>query len=150
MDTATRLQTVWQVKVQGRTPTAVDCSTPSSALPETAPSAGRLTTAAAGVPASSDPCIVPLSGGYRGSGNRLYRIEIHQGGALGTAQFKWSRDNASVASAVTAINAALDTLTVVMTKRDSVLRFRPNDWVEVTDDFHYFHGLPGRCARWRR
>jgi len=146
VDTATRIQTVWQVKVLADVAGSVDCPAP---LPDslTSPSAGQLTTAAAGVPSSTDPCIVPANGGYRGSGNRCYRIEIHTGGPMGTAQFKWSRDNASVATAVTGINAALDTLTVVLTKRDSVLRFQPNDWVEVTDDFRYFQGLPGEMRQ---
>jgi hypothetical protein len=146
VDTATRIQTVWQVKVLADSAKSVDCPAP---LPDSliSPSAGQLTTKAAGVPSSTDPCIVPANGGYRGSGNRCYRIEIHTGGALGTAQFKWSRDNASVASAVTGINASLDTLTVVLTKRDSVLRFQPNDWVEVTDDFRYFAGLSGEMRQ---
>lgn len=148
VDTSTRMQTVWQVKVLSDTG-AVDCP---AALPDSliSPSAGQLTTKAAGVPSSTDPCIVPANGGYRGSGNRCYRIEIHSGGPMGGlngATFKWSRDNASVASAVTGINAALDTLTVVLTKRDSVLRFQPNDWVEVTDDFRYFAGLPGEMRQ---
>jgi hypothetical protein len=151
VDTGTLLQTVWQVKVLGDIPANTDCSTPPQTVPPwvvaTAPSAGRLTTAAAGVPKSTDPCIVPANGGYRGSGNRCYRIEIHTGGPMGTAQFKWSRDNASVATVITGINATRDTLTVVLTKRDSVLRFRPNDWVEVTDDFRYFQGLPGEMRQ---
>jgi hypothetical protein len=151
VDTATLLQTVWQVKVLVDTPAGTTCATPPGSIPAwvaaSAPSAGRLTTAAAGVPSSTDPCIVPPNGGYRGSGNRCYRVEIHNGGPLGTAQFKWSRDNAAFATAVTAINAALDTLTVVLTRRDSVLRFQPNDWVEVTDDFRYFHGLPGEMRQ---
>lgn len=148
VDTATRLQTVWQVKVLPDI-AVVDCP---SALPAslTSPSAGQLSTKAAGVPASTDPCIVPASGGYRGSGNRCYRVEIQNGGTMGggtAATFKWSRDNASVASKVTAINAALDTMTVVLTKRDAVLRFQPNDWVEVTDDDRYFAGLPGEMRQ---
>src|SRR5262249_16293432 len=61
----------------------------------------------------------------------------------GPAQFKWSRNNASVATQVTAINATANVLTVVRTKRDSVLRFMPGGWVEVTDDFHEFDGVPG-------
>src|ERR1035438_7242 len=151
VDTSTRIQTVWQVKVQENTPSDASCSTPPGTMPAwiaaTAPSAGRLTTAAAGVPSSTDPCIVPPNGGYRGSGNRCYRIEIHNGGPMGTAQFKWSRDNASVASAVTGINSTLDTLTVVLTRRDSVLRFQPNDWVEVTDDYRHFQGLSGEMRQ---
>ena len=57
-----------------------------------------------------DPRLLPPSGGYRGLENRLYRVEIHDGGPNGTATFKWSRDNASVATSVTAITA-LDKLT---------------------------------------
>ena len=151
VDTATRIQTVWQVKFLTDTPADSTCSTAPGTIPgwvaATAPSAGRLTTAAAGVPSSTDPCIVPPNGGYRGSGNRSYRVEIDTGGPLGTAQFKWSRDNASVASPVTSINATLDTLNVVLTRRDSVLRFQPNDWVEITDDFRYFHGLSGEMRQ---
>lgn len=146
VDTGTRVQTVWQVKVLPDEP-GVDCSTLPWTVAALAPSAGRLTTAAAGVPSSTDPCIVPPNGGYRGSGNRCYRIEVHNGGPIGTAQFKWSRDNASVASAVTGINATLDTLTVVLTRRDSVLRFQPDDWVEVTDDRRYLQGLPGEMRQ---
>jgi hypothetical protein len=146
VDTSTRVQTVWQVKVLPDTP-GVGCSTLPWTVAALAPSAGRLTTAAAGVPSSTDPCIVPPNGGYRGSGNRCYRIEVHSGGPMGTSQFKWSRDNASVASAVTGINATLDTLTVVLTRRDSVLRFQPDDWVEVTDDHRYFQRLPGEMRQ---
>ena len=36
-------------------------------------------------------------GGYRGLENQTYRVEVHDGGAPGTATFKWSRDNGSVA-----------------------------------------------------
>ncbi|HEV2387298.1 MAG TPA: DUF6519 domain-containing protein [Candidatus Acidoferrales bacterium] len=146
VDTGTRLQTAWQVKVL-KDVGAVDCSTKDGSITGwaavIAPSAGQVTTAAAGVPASTDPCSLPPNTGYRGAENRLYRVEIHQPGALGTAQFKWSRDNASVASPVTAINATGDTLTVVRTKRDAVLRFSPGDWVEVTDDLRELGGLPG-------
>ena len=146
VDTATRLQTVWQVKALqvGRGTT---CATPDGQIPAwTAliqPSAGRLTTAAVGAPKSTDPCIVNPAGGYRGTENRLYRVEVHDGGPLGTATFKWSRDNGSVATSITALNAGRDELTVTRTARDSVLRFSPGDWVEVTDDWHELAGTPG-------
>lgn len=152
VDTGTRIQTVWQVKVLDNTPPGTSCSTHPETVPAwvtaTAPSAGRLTTTTKGVFSSTDPCIVPANGGYRGSGNRCYRVEIHDRGLMGKqATFKWSRDNASVATAVTGINGTRDTLTVVLTKRDSVLRFQPNDWVEITDDFHYFQGLGGEMRQ---
>jgi hypothetical protein len=151
VDTSTRRQTVWQVKVLPRVGAGVTCATPDGQIPGWSdiirPSAGRLTTGAVGVPASTDPCIINPAGGYRGTENRLYRVEIHQPGPLGTATFKWSRDNASIATAVTAINAGRDVLTVSRVGRDAVLRFRPGDWVEVTDDFLELAGQPGHMRK---
>lgn len=146
VDTATRLQTVWQVKhLAVRRDTT--CATPDDAIPGwldiIRPSGGRLTTQAVGVPASDDPCILDPAGGYRGTENRLYRVEVHQPGDLATATFKWSRDNASIATRVKAINVGLDVLTVARIGRDGVRRIAPQDWVEVVDDRLELHGLPG-------
>jgi hypothetical protein len=145
VDTATRTQTAWQVKILPDLAAGTTCAAPGKQLGNwlsiIAPSAGQLTTSAAGVPSSTDPCTIPANSGYRGADNRTYRIEIHTPGGLGRAQFKYSRNNASVASPITAINGSV--LTVVRTKRDSVLRFSPNDWIEVTDDTHEFAGQPG-------
>jgi hypothetical protein len=142
VDTTTRLQTAWQVKVLPNIPVGSTCT---GQIPEwtalTLRSAGQLSTAAAGLPLSTDPCIIPPNTGYRGIENRTYRIEVHVPGGFGTAQFKFARD--AVASPVTAINSAADVLTVVRTKLDSVLRFSPGVWVEVTDDFHELGGVPG-------
>lgn len=146
-DTATRLQTVWQVKALtnvGR----ISCTTPLDAWDALiAPSAGRLTTSALAPPASEDPCIIAPSGGYRGLENRLYRIEIHTPGTIGTARFKWSRDNGSVASAVEAISIGRDQITVRSLGRDQILRFQIDDWVEVLDDHSEFQGIAGAMAR---
>jgi hypothetical protein len=144
VDTTTRLQTAWQVKVLPNIPAGSTCASQIPAWTAlTQRSAGQLTTAAAGVPQSTDPCTIPPNTGYRGIENRTYRIEAHTPGGFGTAQFKFSRNEASFATQVTAINAAANMLTVVRTKRDSVLRFAPGAWVEVTDDFHEFGGVPG-------
>src|SRR5262249_39638197 len=144
LDTTTRLQTAWQVKVLPNIPAGSTCSSPLTDWAAiTARSAGQLTTAAAGVPKSTDPCTIPPNTGYRGTENRTYRVEVHTPGGLGTPQFKWSRNNAAGGTQVTAINATGNVLTVVRTKRDSVLRFMPGAWVEVTDDFHEFGGVPG-------
>ena len=67
------------------------------------PSAGRLTSRAVAPPAPDDPCILPPVSGYRGLENRLYRVEVHEGGPLGTARFKWSRNNNSIVSPVLSI-----------------------------------------------
>ena len=141
-DTTTRRQTVWQLRVA---PVEVaECGLPVGEPP----SAGRLTTEAVAPPAPDDPCILPPAGGYRGLENRLYRMEVHEGGPMNTARFKWSRDNASIVSAVTgiAVAGAQTTLRVNRIGRDEVLRFRIGDWVEVTDDHRELHGEPGEMA----
>ncbi len=150
VDSTTRLQTVWQVKLLNNVGTAVDCATPLENipgwLPDHAPSAGRLSTSTAVVPGEPDPCLIPPGGGYKGLENQLYRIEIHTGGGLGTATFKWSRDNASVQTRITHI-PALNQLTVESIGKDSVLRFSDGDWVEITDDWLELHNEPGQLRR---
>ena len=146
VDTTTRLQTVWQVRVLANVGTDVTCDTPDDQVPGWEDiihsSDGRLSTDAVGVVTPDDPCVIPPSGGYRGLENRLYRVEIHEGGAAGTATFKWSRDNASIATSVTALTA-LDKLTVARVGRDNTLRFSVGDWIEITDDFLEFAQQPG-------
>jgi hypothetical protein len=141
-DTTTRTQTVWQVKVEG-----ADNATCGAALP--ALSGGRLSTRAIVPPPADDPCIISPSGGFRGLENRLYRVEIHTGGDLTSARFKWSRENASVVSTVQEIttNGGQSTLAVSRIGRDKILRFQINDWVEVTDDRRELMGQPGIMAR---
>lgn len=144
-DTATRLQTVWQVRVLkgvGDKQCGSDIPAWNSLI---APSTGRLTTSTVAPPPSGDPCVITPEGGYRGLENRLYRVEVHTGGGLGTAKFKWSRDNASVASAVIGIEAGPPGKTKLRLRslgRDRVLRFHKNDWIEVLDDFTEFRGHP--------
>jgi hypothetical protein len=150
VDTTTRTQTVWQVRVLPGVDAAVACDTPDAQIEGWAalirPSAGRLSTRAVGVAAEDDPCELPPAGGFRGLENQLYRIEIHGGGGVGEAIFKWSRDNGTVASGVAEVLSAhqlrLDTL-----GRDSVLRFNTGDWVEVLDDWRELSGLDGDPAR---
>ena len=143
VDSAARLQNAWQMRLLAAPDgTSCDSTVPGwDAL--TAPSAGRLTTAGVGVPAPTDPCTIAPSGGYRGTENRLYRVEIHDAGPLGTATFKWSRDNASIASHVRTINAAATVVTVDRLGRDGVKRIGVGDWVEVLDDWRELAGLPG-------
>jgi hypothetical protein len=143
VDTTARLQTVWQVKVHPNIGTSITCNSTEKEWedwlkqnPKTSPSAGRLSTEAVGVPNKQDPCELPPTGGYRGLENQLYRVEIHDSGPVGTATFKWSRENATVATAVTAISGTQ--LTVDRTGWDAVRRFSPGDWVEITDDWREF------------
>lgn len=148
VDTTGRLQTVWQVRwLDVSSVAGVNCSTPDANLTAAwqnllLPPGPRLTT---GVVQSSPagPCCLTPNTGYTGLENQLYRVEIHQAGNLGTATFKWSRNNASVATAVSAVTQGGTVLTVQSTGKDNVLRFSPNDWVEITDDWLELNGLPG-------
>jgi uncharacterized protein DUF6519 len=142
-DTCARTQVVWQIKVQ-----PVDAPACGLDLGAMFPlSAGRLSSRAVVPPASADPCVLPPTGNYRGLENRLYRVEIHDGGPAGTATFKWSRENASIVSRVTQIDGPGKKLTVTRIGRDKVLRFQNGDWVEVTDDVRELKGEPGVMAR---
>lgn len=173
IDTTGRLQTVWQVKWCDLTsnPVPVYASTPDAAIASYAslivPSPARLTTGSGGLStAVSGPCALSPTTGYTGMENQLYRVEIHQPGiasasippvmpaATGTATFKWSRDNASVSTAVTAIAASPNSvgvqasqLTLQSMGRDQTLTFQPGDWIEVTADFLELNGAPGELHR---
>ncbi len=150
VDTTTRMQTVWQVRVLPDVGGGATCATADADLPgwsaETAPSAGRLTSRAVTPEDPDDPCLIAPGGGYSGLENQLYRVEIHDRGTIGIATFKWSRDNATVASAVLDIPSP-DTLTVTRIGRDAVLRFNVNDWVEITDDVRELSGRPGEMRK---
>jgi hypothetical protein len=146
VDTTTRLQTVWQVKVLENA--GIERCDEKSAKWDAlvARPAGRLTTSAVAPPVSDDPCVISPAGGYRGLENRLYRVEIHVPGPLGTAKFKWSRDNGSIVSAVEGLAAGGDALIVRRIGRDAVLRFAEGDWVELLDDHAEFAGIAGHMA----
>jgi hypothetical protein len=154
VDTTGRLQTVWQVKALP-VPAGSTCSTPVTGWPPL-PSAGELSNGTIGA-AMSGPCCVNTSTGYTGMENQCYRVEIHQPGAVdtttppttgftypiadGVATFKFSRDNASVITGVTAVGtgttlAGVSTtaLTVLSLGRDQTLNFAPGDWIEIMDD----------------
>ena len=151
VDTTGRLQTVWQVKVLGNigktacVPAGEDTTSWPAAI---RPSGGRLTTSFGKLAGETNPCIIPPQVGYKGLENQLYRVEIHRGGEVGTATFKWSRDNATVATRVTEIQGG-NRLVVESIGRDEILGFHPGDWIEILDDWHELHGLPGLLRRIR-
>ncbi|MBK1733163.1 DUF6519 domain-containing protein [Thiococcus pfennigii] len=151
VDTAGRWQMVWQVKVlanwAGGPCVGADLDLGALAA-DLRPSGGRLSVATGEPPESTDPCRIPPAAGYRGLENQLYRVEVHRGGPLGTATFKWSRDNATVASRVTAF-PALDRLIVESLGRDEWLGFHDGDWVEVIDRRRELANLPGELRRLR-
>jgi hypothetical protein len=132
IDTATRMQAVWQVRVLKN---VGDVTCPSVPGFPPAASGGILTVGADATPSDADPCDVVVAGGYRGVENRLYRIEIHEGGALGTATWKWSRDNGSVAFPIEAFIASpASQVRLAALGRDRVLTLHEDDWIEIADD----------------
>lgn len=152
VDTTGRLQTVWQVKLFP-VPAGTDCTTPDAAIPgwlgAIAGSSGRLSSNVVSTTPSGPCCITPNTG-YTGLENQLYRVEVHQDSASGSPTFKWSRDDASVMTAVTAIATVSNTaganvcqLTVDSLGRDQVLGFNPGDWVEIVDDWLELNGQAG-------
>lgn len=145
VDTTTRRQTVWQVRVEAmKQGQKAECG-----LPLPTPPTGRLSSRAVAPPKSDDPCILSPTGGYRGLENRLYRVEVHKAGDTTTARLKWSQENASVVSPVSKIepDGAASKLTVARIGRDKVLRFRIDDWVEVLDDPRELMNEPGEMAK---
>lgn len=152
VETSSRLQTVWQVRVLADDAgSATSCGTPDAAVPGlaalTAPSTGVLTTGTFEVAPIDDPCELPPTGGYRGLENQLYRVEIQDPGQPGgTATFKWSRENASVGSRVKSMVSSTQ-LELETLGRDDVLRFNTGDWVEILDDVRELSQACGEVRR---
>src|SRR5215218_4715924 len=125
VETSSRVQTVWQVRVLGDEAGAnAACASPDADLAGwtalIAPSSGVLSTGTFEVAPVDDPCELPSTGGFRGLENQLYRVDIQDPGQPGVATFKWSRDNASVVSAVASVNASTE-LELASLGRDEVL-----------------------------
>ena len=160
LDTTTRWQNVWQVRTLAGVGEGASCALPDEELEgwleEIAPSTARLSTGTTEVEEPEDPCLVPPTEGYTGVENQFYRVEIHTAGATdengnpptqGDARFKFSRENASVRASVVAIAADAESVTVGRIGRDDVLRFRPGDWVEITDDHRELNHRSGQMLR---
>ena len=153
VETTGRLQTVWQVKALENIGEKATCDSELNEWTQLIrPSGARLTTSTGSIETESNPCLIPPAAGYQGRENQLYRVEIHRGsttdanGKVLAATFKWSRDNATVASRVTGI-PTLTQVVVEQVKRDELLGFKGGDWIEILDDRHELHGKPGVLRR---
>ncbi len=139
-DTATRTQTVWQVKL-GKVKDDANCSQFGGQVwsPETeTKSTGKLSAQTKPPDISTDKCRVSSAAGYSGLENQLYRIEIHDSGKEGAASFKWSRDNGSIIFPLKSIsiddNLNQTTITLEHLGRDLYSSLNAGDWVEIVDD----------------
>ncbi len=151
-DTTSRLKTECRVGLL-EVPPGTECpDNPQAWIDLTAPPAGRLRARTRPDDAGADPCIVPPGAGYTRLENQFYRVEVHEGGALGAgnaaATFKWSRENGSVVTEWLAQDAGdPDRLTVADTGRDELLGFAADQWIELLDTPRELAGEPGLLVR---
>src|SRR5262245_3607114 len=148
-DTTLRLKTVWQVKALPVKLTGTSVLSCGDSAPEwdalVARGTGLMSARAQPVQATDSPCLLPPGAGYRRLENQLYRVEVHKGGALAAATFKWSRDNGSVVTGVERFNGL--ELTAHDLGRDEMLGFSNGQWVELIDDVAELAGLPGQLVQ---
>jgi hypothetical protein len=143
-DTAARTKVVWQIKtipVTARTPNAnAAASVTAAELAQKFQPANRGLLRARVQPgaASTDPCAVSPASSYRGAENQLYRVEIHDGGAIGAGpSFSWSRENGAVVfplSAAAIPGTGTVTAPLCSLGRDDRFGLAEGDWVELQDD----------------
>jgi uncharacterized protein DUF6519 len=148
-DTAGRSKVVWQVKLApfspGGTNTAPDFKQNYAAFLQMLtqqgvirPTPGKLAVRARKPKADDLPCATNPESRYRGPENQLYRVEIHDAGALPQAArgpkatYKWSRENGSVVFPIRTLDNTM--VTVETLGRDERLGLKPGDLVEVVDD----------------
>jgi hypothetical protein len=108
LDTAVRTKAMGQVKIANLTFTPQSASEVDgmfAAIANMPGNGGGLLTVNITSNPTLDPCAIPTAPGYTGADNRLYRIEVHQGGLLGTAVLKWSRRNGAELTPVSSVSA---------------------------------------------
>jgi hypothetical protein len=88
------------------------------------------------LPPEATDATLAVGGGYAGTDNRLYRVEIHEDG--GEPTFKWSRDNGSTTAAVRSLTA-----TEIALARSNEPRFHDGDLLEVIDRNTILERRPG-------
>jgi hypothetical protein len=139
-DTCVRSQLVWQVRLREIATPAAGATCGSLGNTWKAPfNPGSLTAQTVALAAGSGPCVLPPEAGYRSLENQTYRVEIHRGGPLSSATFKWSRENGSVLTAVVRHSSGVTqtagpVLFVASTGRDADVGFGINQFVELLDD----------------
>lgn len=146
-DTTTRLQTVWQVKLlKVDADTKASCKTTFTEWTNLikAPT-GKLKAQTSKSLAINDPCSLKPSSGFRGLENQLYRVEIHKGGNLPTASFKWSRNNATLETTIESVTGSKIKVTSI--GKDELLSFAPGQWVEIIDHVSSLHNNPNSLLR---
>jgi hypothetical protein len=138
-DTTTRVKTVWQVRAEPSIVATIMVPDPNL-------------TASTKTPQSQNPCKVPAIGGYKGSENHLYRVEIHNAGraylkdSFGKeksqcASWKWSRENGTISAAILDINN--NEITIDSIGNNATIGFHAGAFAEIIDDRWDLEGKPG-------
>jgi hypothetical protein len=141
IDTATRVQTLAQVRILPDAD-AASCVRPGAKWDRLVrPSGARLSTAAEAEESADDPCLVSEGGGYRGLENRLYRVEVHDGGE----PYAWPRGADAVDAAVPAGPMSGTQVQAARDPADGA--WAPGQWVEVFSDRSDGLGEKGLLAR---
>ena len=141
-DTTTRLKTIWQVKLLALEEKSEGISLSLNAAKEKLkqPQKGQLQL-------RIDPSRQQNNlANEQSVGNALYRVEIHDSGAQGTATFKWSNNNGIVVSQILQVLGG-NTLVIDQQARDDAYKFSANDWVEIIDTAHELRGEPGLLVK---
>jgi len=152
-DTATREQTVWQVKFlhAGKSDDKLNCLSELKAWTDlVTPPDGTLAARSQPSTPPKNPCLLSPEAGYRRLENLLYRVEIHDDGSLSDkVRYKWSHDNGSIATKVTRWlgDPVADEFEVASIGRDAYLAIVPGCWVEFYDDTHELLGQPGTLVQ---
>lgn len=139
-DTSVRVKTEWRVRLMatdgGRR--CVDLPGSWSPDPRTLPTLSVETTP---FDPGSDPCDVPVSGGYTGLENQHYRVEIQAVGA--DPRFKWSRDNASLAARLELVDVTANVLMLSTLGRDPARSLDNAPWLEILSEADVLAGRAG-------
>jgi predicted flap endonuclease-1-like 5' DNA nuclease len=142
METTLRTRVVWQVRTHRlaphhhpREPDLPALRAESHELPQRwrASRRGLLRVRLSGpslVPAGT-PGQAAARARFRGPENLLYRIEVHQGGPVGEATFKWSRQNGAVLLPLSSLNGVVAHVAPVA--RQALAQLVPGSWVEFSD-----------------
>jgi len=98
---------------------------------------------------STNPCTIDPEARYRGTENRLFRVEIHDPFVPAVpekpATFKWSADNASIVYPIRKIEGV--TIHLDSLGRDARTQICVNDWVEVVDDNVLDNGIANKLLQ---
>jgi hypothetical protein len=146
VDTTTRAKLIWQIRTLELAEKHRTCKALAEnwedLLHEFRGRHRAYLRAMAKMPADEEAAEAALGGPqaqYRGTENRLYRVEIHDPGPIGDQPtFKWSRANGTVIFPILSIDVTTVPGKTVVTlgdpARDSRAELNPGDMVEMVDD----------------